>query len=108
MLAGVVGFTAFTGVVDRMGQGWAAALCAGGAVTWWLSRSPTLTAAIAAATPVSRRLFIAGAILLLVQVLALSAFIVNPNLGVWTATPWRPWQSIALVCLVGTGSRRAW
>ena len=84
MLAGVVGFTAFTGVVDRMGQGWAAALVASaGAVTWWLRRSPTLTAAIAAATPVSRRLFIAGAILLLVQVLALTAFIVNPNLGVW-------------------------
>ena len=23
----------------------------------------------------------------------LSAFIVNPNLGVWAATPWRPWHS---------------
>ena len=26
--------------------------------------------------------------------LALTAFIVNPNLGVWAATPWRPWPSI--------------
>ena len=94
VLAGVTGFTAFTGVVDRMGHGWAAALCAAGTVTWWLSRSPHLTAAIAEATAASRRLFIAGALLLVVQVLALSAFIVNPNLGVWAATPWRPWPSI--------------
>src|SRR5688572_29109322 len=87
MLAGIVGFTALTGFVDRMVQGWAAALCAGGVVTWWLSRSPMLAAAIAAATPVSRRLFMAGAFLLLVQMLALTAFIINPNFGVWNATP---------------------
>ena len=94
VLAGIIGFTAFTGFVDRMVQGWAAALCCAGIVTWWLSRRPQMAAAIAAATPVSRRLFMPGAILLLVQVLALTAFIINPNLGVWSATPWRAWSSI--------------
>jgi alpha-1,2-mannosyltransferase len=94
VLAGVVGFTAFTAVVDRMAQGWAAALCAGGAVVWWLRRNGWMTSAIPTATATFRRMFIAGAILLLVQVLALSAFIVNPNLGTWAGTPWRPWQSV--------------
>ena len=93
VLAGIVGFTAFTGVVDRMGQGWAAALASAGLSVWWLGRSHHLAAAIAEATTASRRLFIAGAILLLVQVLALTAFIVNPNVGVWAGTPWRPWLS---------------
>ena len=77
-----------------MGQGWALRSVAAGMADWWLGRSPAMMAAIAEATTASRRLFIAGAILLVVQVLALSAFIVNPNLGVWAATPWRPWQSI--------------
>ena len=94
VLAGIVAFTAVTGFVNRMVQGWAAALCAAGVAIWWLGRSARVTAAIAEATTPSRRLFIAGAILLLVQVLALTAFIVNPNLGVWTATPWRPWPSM--------------
>lgn len=93
-LAGIVAFTAVTGLVDRMVGGLGAAVWAGGMAIWWLGRSPAMTAAIADATTASRRLFIAGAILLVVQLLALSAFIVNPNLGVWTATPWRPWQSI--------------
>ena len=94
VLAGIVGFTAVTGLTNRMFPGWAAALWAAGMADWWLSRRPSLMAAIAEATTTSRRLFIAGAILLVVQVLALTAFIVNPNLGVWAATPWRPWPSI--------------
>jgi len=94
VLAGIVGFTAVTGLTNRMFPGWAAALWAAGTADWWLSRRPSLMAAIAEATTASRRLFIAGAILLVVQVLALTAFIVNPNLGVWAATPWRPWPSI--------------
>ena len=56
----------------------------------------------------SRRLFMAGAILLLVQLLALSAFIVDPNVGVWAADVVAPVAVGALVCLVvlGGGARR--
>jgi hypothetical protein len=93
-LASVVAFTAVTGLADRMVQGWAAAVCAAGLTGWWLGRSPRMASAIAQATATSRRLFVAGAILLLVQVLALTTFIINPNLGVWAATPSRPWASI--------------
>ena len=94
VLAGIVAFTAVTGLVDRMAGGVGAAVWAGGMAYWWLGRSPAMTAALAEATTASRRLFVAGAILLVVQVLALTFFIVNPNLGVWAATPWRPWPSI--------------
>src|SRR3954470_22631179 len=94
VLAGVVAFTAVTGLVDRMAGGLGAAVWAALMANWWLGRSPAATAAIAAATTASRRLFIAGALLLLVQLLALTAFIVDPNLAVWNATPWRPWPSI--------------
>jgi alpha-1,2-mannosyltransferase len=94
VLAGIVGFTAVTGLANRMLQGWGAALFAAGMANVWLDRRPQRKAAIAQATAASRRLFIAGSILLVVQVLALTAFIVNPNLGVWAATPWRPWPSI--------------
>jgi hypothetical protein len=94
VLAGIVAFTAVTGLVDRIAGGVGAAVWAGGMAYWWLGRSPAMTAALAEATTASRRLFMAGAILLLVQVLALTAFIVDPNLGVWAATPWRPWPSI--------------
>jgi len=94
VLAGIVAFTAVTGLVDRMAGGVGAAVWAGGMAYWWLGRSPAMTAALAEATTASRRLFVAGAILLVIQVLALTFFIVNPNLGVWAATPWRPWPSI--------------
>ena len=42
---------------------------------------------------VFRLAFSTGAIVMLAQLAVLSAFIVNPNLGVWAATPWRPWHS---------------
>src|SRR6188472_3236541 len=94
VLAGIVAFTAVTGLADRMAGGGGAAVCAASMAFSWLGRSVAMTAAMAAATTASRRLFVAGAILLVVQLIALTAFIVNPNLGVWAATPWRPWPSI--------------
>jgi hypothetical protein len=93
VLAGIVGFTALTGVVDRLALGWAAALAAAGMAVWSIGRLFPVRAAIAEATPVSRRLFIAGAGAVLGQLLVLTVFIIDPNVAVWPDTVWRPWQS---------------
>src|SRR6187455_962890 len=90
MLAGEVGLTAVTGLVDRMVQGWAAAVFAAGMAVWWLGRSPRVAAATAAATAASRRWFVVGAAALLGQLLLLTTFIIDPNIAVWPDTVWHP------------------
>ncbi|MEO5819326.1 MAG: glycosyltransferase family 87 protein [Vicinamibacteraceae bacterium] len=92
-LAGIVGFTAATGLVDRMGQGWAGALVAAGLVNSWLSRVPAFWAVIAAASPAARRWFTVGALVLLPQLVLLTIFIVDANASAWRSSVWRPWQS---------------
>ena len=55
VLAGIVAFTAVTGLVDRMAGGLGAAVAAASMASWWLGRSPAMIAALAAATTASRR-----------------------------------------------------
>src|SRR4051812_9593508 len=83
ILAGIVGFTAMTGLVDRMAQGWAGALIAAGLVNSWLARSPAFRAAIADASPAARRWFTVGAVAVVGQLLVLTVFIIDPNVAVW-------------------------
>ena len=103
VLAGVVGFTAVTGFVDRMALGWSAALVAAGFVNSWLSRSPRMLAAIAEATAASRRLFIAGAILLVVQVLRAERVHRQPESRRLGSHAVAPLAVDPLVCLVVLG-----
>jgi hypothetical protein len=92
-LAGLVAFTAMAGLVDAMPLAWVVALAAGITTIAWLRRRPNITEALAAVPRWARRLFVAGAVLLISQLLVLSFFIVDPNLAVWPDRPWRPWQS---------------
>jgi alpha-1,2-mannosyltransferase len=93
-LLAMVAFTATAGLVNHMAVASAAAVAAVG-VAATLARGRLDPRKFLADVPRwARRSFVAGAVLLLVQLVPIAAFIIDPNLGTWTARPWRPWQSL--------------
>ena len=92
VLAGIVALTATAGLRDSMPLAAIAGVVAAALATWWLRRRPEARA-FASVPGWAQRLFIAGAALLLLQLLPLTAFIIDPNIAVWSADPVRPWQS---------------
>jgi hypothetical protein len=92
-LAGIVAFTATAGLVDSMPLATSVAVAAAGAAIAWLRRSPAGAASIAAAPRWSRRAYAVGAALLLLQLVPLTAFVIDPYAAAWPARPWRVWIS---------------
>ncbi len=93
VLAGVVALTACAGVVDSMPLAWLVGLAAAGAAGWRSITHQPLAATLAGVPRPLRIAFGTGAALLLVQLVPLTAFIIDPNVAVWRADPVRPWQS---------------
>ncbi len=92
-LGGIVAGTAAAGLRDSMPLALIAGAVASAVSVWWLRRQPEAANGFADVPGWARRLFIAGAVLLLVQLVPLTAFIIDPNVGIWSADPMRPWQS---------------
>lgn len=93
VIAGLVGFTAAAGLRDSMPLAAAAGVAAAAIASWRLRARLRHADATASAPPWARRLFVAGAVLGLVQLVPLTAFIIDPNVATWPAGPARPWQS---------------
>jgi hypothetical protein len=93
-LVAITVFTAVAGLVDVMALAWGAALIAVGVTAAIMGqRREALRAAVSGVPRPFRYLFVTGSALLLVQLIPIAVFIVNPNVGVWLGRPWRPWQS---------------
>lgn len=92
VVAGIVGLTASAGLVDAMPIAWIAAVAAAALTVRRLSR-PDARAVIAAASRGYRLAFVAGAVLLLVQLVPLTAFIIDPAIATWRPSPWTPMPS---------------
>jgi hypothetical protein len=90
--AGAAGLTGSAGVVDAMPLAWAVAVAAASATVRRLSR-PDARAVIDAAPRGYRLAFVAGALLLLVQLVPLTAFIIDPTIATWRSSPWTPMPS---------------
>jgi hypothetical protein len=94
VLLAVVVFVGVAGLVNQMAV---AAVCTvaalGIAAVLIRRRRDAYDAALAAVPRYARHLFIGGAVLLLVQLLPIAAFMIHPNIATWTATPSWPWQS---------------
>jgi hypothetical protein len=98
ILAGIVAFTAAAGVVDSMPLASVLAVGAIAAALVWLRRQTGLAGALLAGSqprvpPVYRRLFIVGAIAAVGQILALTVFIIDPNVAAWRPHLWAPMPS---------------
>jgi alpha-1,2-mannosyltransferase len=91
-VAGIVGLTASAGLVDAMPLAWIVAVAAAGLAVRRLSQ-PDARAVIDAAPRGYRLAFGAGAALLLVQLVALTVFIIDPTVAAWRAAPWTPMSS---------------
>src|SRR5688500_16825549 len=84
ILAGIVAFTATAGLTTSIAAAAGAGVVCGivaGKVLW----RPSVEASRAAVPPGIRRLFAAGAPLLIGELLFVAAFIINPNLTRWDA-----------------------
>ena len=92
VVAGIVGLTASAGLVDSMPLASLVAIVAAALTVRRLSR-PTAAAVIAAAPRGYRIAFGAGAALLFVQLVPLTAFIIDPAIATWRSSPWTPMQS---------------
>jgi hypothetical protein len=94
VLLAVVVFAGVAGLVNQMTVATLAALASLAAAAMLARRrSAEIASALARAPAWARRLFVVGATLLLFQLLPIAAFIIHPTIDVWTAQPWRPWQS---------------
>lgn len=91
-VAGIAGLTASAGLVDAMPLAWAVAVAAASLTVWRLSR-PDSRAVIDAAPRGYRLAFGLGAGLLLVQLVPLTAFIIDPTVAAWRSAPWTPMPS---------------
>jgi hypothetical protein len=91
-VAGIVGLTASAGLVDAMPLAWLVAVGAAAFTVRRLSR-PDARAVIDAAPRAYRLAFGAGAVLLLVQLVPLTVFIIDPTVAAWRPTPWTPMSS---------------
>jgi hypothetical protein len=92
VVAGIVGLTASAGLVDSMPLAWVVAIGAAALTVRRLSQ-PDAVAVVAAAPRGSRIAFGAGAAVLLVQLVPLTAFIIDPTIAAWRSAPWTPMQS---------------
>ena len=92
LIAGSVGLTASAGIVDAMPLAWVVAVGSAAFTVLWLTRPPA-RAVIDAAPRGSRAAFGVGAALLLVQLVPLTAFIIDPGIAAWGARPWSPMPS---------------
>jgi hypothetical protein len=94
VLLAVVVFVGVAGFVNQMAVASVCAIAAlGTAAVFVRRRLDGYDAALARVPRYARHLFIAGAALLLVQLLPIAAFMIHPNIATWTATPAWPWQS---------------
>ena len=93
LLAALVAFTASAGLVDSMPLATAAALAAAGAAAWWCATRPALATHLRRVPRTFRLAFVAGAVVVLVQLAVLGTFIIDPNVAIWPAGMLRPWQS---------------
>ena len=92
IVAGIVGLTASAGLVDAMPLAWTVAIAAAAVAVRGLSR-PAAAAVVDAAPPGYRLAFGVGAVVLLVQLVPLTAFIIDPTIAVWQVRPWTPMSS---------------
>ena len=92
VVAGIVGLTASAGLVDAMPFAWIVAAAAAALAVRRLSR-PDAHAVVDAAPRGYRLAFAAGAVLLLVQLVPLTAFIIDPTIAAWRPSPWTPMPS---------------
>jgi alpha-1,2-mannosyltransferase len=92
-LAGIVGFTAAAGLRDAMPLAAATGLATGAAAVWWLRRRLSTAGSLARVPASARWLFVSGAALVLVQLVPLTAFIIDPHVQLWPVGLARPWQS---------------
>ena len=92
-LLGIVVFTAVAGLVNGMALAGLAAVAAIAAATMLAVRRVDLSTTLAGVPRWARRSFVVGAALLLVQLVPITTFMIDPNVGVWQAAPWRPWAS---------------
>ncbi len=92
-LAAIVAFTASAGLVDSMPLAAGLALVAAGATIAWVGRRPGLHGMLGAVPRAFRVLFAVGALLLVVQLAALTHFVIDPGADQWLAGVWRPWRS---------------
>ena len=93
IVAGIVGFTAVAGLTTSL---LAAAIAGGGLgaiVTAALFRSSGGNAALTGVPPAIRVLFAVGAPLLVAELLFAAAFIMNPHVTRWNASPLTPQRS---------------
>lgn len=94
VLLTVVVFVGVAGLVNQMAIASVCAIAAlGTAAVFVRRRLDGYDAVLATAPRYARHLFIAGATLLLVQLLPIAAFMIHPNIATWTAAPSWPWQS---------------
>jgi alpha-1,2-mannosyltransferase len=92
VVAGIVGLTASAGVVDSMLLAGIVAVAAAALTVRRLTR-PDARAVIDGAPRGHRLAFVAGAVLLLVQLVPLTAFIIDPTVATWRSAPWTPMPS---------------
>lgn len=90
--AGIIGLTAAAGLADAMPVAWIAGAGAAAFILWRLWR-PDARAVIDSAPRGYRIAFGVGAALLLVQLVPLTAFILDPTVAAWRPTPWTPMPS---------------
>lgn len=89
VLAGVVAFTGTAGVVDSMPLAAVAGLVAAGVTAAWTLALPIREAASRAPLAI-RVVFLAGTVLVGVQLAWLVPFIIDPGRSEWESGPWAP------------------
>lgn len=92
-VGGVVGLTAAAGLRDSMVLAATAGIAAAALTGWWVHRRIRVAVDLARVPAWARALFVVGALLFLLQLAPLTAFIIDPHVDAWTAQPLRPWQS---------------
>jgi alpha-1,2-mannosyltransferase len=92
-LAGVVGFTASAGLRDDMAVATVVAMVSAAATALALARRPGFADAAAAAPPRARTLFVAGSVIVAVQLAWLTPFVIDPTRTTWRSSPLGPMAS---------------
>ncbi len=90
LTAGIVGFTAVAGFTDARAALWVGGFVAAAAAIGWTASRPGLDARLAAVPRPFQLAFVAGAAVMLVQLLVLAPFMVDPYVRTWRDGPLRP------------------
>jgi alpha-1,2-mannosyltransferase len=91
ILTAIVAFTATAGLLDSMVAAAVAAVASALSVARWLRRHPALGPDLAAVPRGVAILSTLGALALVVQLVRLSVFIVDPTQVAWSTAPWNAW-----------------